>query len=52
MPECSVHLAQAVVHQVLRSAPSTRLRYLSAQQFTAEMVQSLRDRSMSRFAVR
>ena len=46
------HLTQAVVHQVLRSAPSTRLRYLSAQQFTAEMVRCLRDKSMDQFAER
>lgn len=46
------HLTQAVVHQVLRSAPATRLRYLTAQQFSAEMVQGLRTRTMDRFAER
>lgn len=46
------HLTQAVVHQVLRDAPATRLRYLSAQQFGAEMVKSLKEKSMDRFADR
>ena len=46
------HLTQAVVHQVLRSAPATRLCYLTAQQFTAEMVQGLRNRQMDQFAER
>jgi len=43
------HLTQAVVHHVLESAPSTRLHYLTAQQFSAEMVSSLRSRSMEQF---
>jgi chromosomal replication initiator protein len=46
------HLTQAVVHQVLRSAPSTRLQYLTAQQFSAEMVKSLRSNSMEKFSRR
>ncbi len=44
------HLTQAVVHQVLCSAPATRLHYLTAQQFTAEMVQGLRTKSMDQFS--
>lgn len=44
------HLTQAVVHQVLRSAPSTRLHYVTAQQFSAEMVKNIRANSMELFA--
>nr|WP_321466135.1 chromosomal replication initiator protein DnaA [uncultured Desulfobulbus sp.] len=46
------HLTQAVVHQVLRSAPSTRLQYLTAQQFSAEMVKSIRSNKMEQFSKR
>ena len=46
------HLTQAVVHQVLRSAPSTRLHYLTAQQLSAEMVKSIRGSSMEQFSKR
>lgn len=44
------HLTQAVVHQVLRSAPSTRLHYLTAQQFSAEMVKGIRTNAMELFS--
>jgi chromosomal replication initiator protein len=44
------HLTQAVVHQVLQSAPSTRLHYLTAQQFSAEMVKNIRTNSMEQFS--
>jgi len=44
------HLTQAVVHQVLRSAPATRLHYLTAQQFSAEMVKSIRSDAMEQFS--
>ena len=44
------HLTQAVVHQVLRTAPSTRLQYVTAQQFSAEMVKNIRSNSMEQFA--
>lgn len=44
------HLTQAVVHQVLRTAPSTRLHYVTAQQFSAEMVKNIRTNSMEQFA--
>lgn len=44
------HLTQAVVHQVLRSAPSTRLHYLTAQQFSAEMVKGIRSKTMELFS--
>jgi len=46
------HLTQAVVHQVLRSAPSTRLQYLTAQQFSADMVKSIRANRMEQFSKR
>ena len=44
------HLTQAVVHQVLKNAPATRLRYLTAQQFSAEMVKGLRTKNMDQFS--
>jgi chromosomal replication initiator protein len=44
------HLTQAVVHQVLRSAPATRLHYLTAQQFSAEMVKGIRSNTMEQFS--
>lgn len=44
------HLTQAVVHQILRSAPSTRLHYLTAQQFSAEMVKGIRTNAMEQFS--
>jgi chromosomal replication initiator protein len=44
------HLTQAVVHQVFDTAPSTRLHYLTAQQFSAEMVNSIRTKSMQQFS--
>ncbi len=44
------HLTQAVVHTVMDTAPSTRLHYLTAQQFTAEMVNSLKNRTMDTFS--
>jgi len=40
------------VHQVLRSAPSTRLHYLTAQQFSADMVKSIRSNRMEQFSRR
>ncbi len=46
------HLTQAVVHQVLHSAPSTRLHYLTAQQFSAEMVKGIRGNTMEQFSKR
>jgi chromosomal replication initiator protein len=46
------HLTQAVVHQVLQSAPSTQLQYLTAQQFSAEMVRDIRSNSMEQFSKR
>ena len=46
------HLTQAVVHQVLQSAPSTRLHYLTAQQFSAEMVKGIRGNTMEQFSKR
>ncbi len=44
------HLTQAVVHEVLRSAPATRLQYLTAQQFSAEMIKNIRANSMEQFS--
>ncbi|MFZ5798091.1 MAG: chromosomal replication initiator protein DnaA [Desulfobulbus sp.] len=44
------HLTQAVVHSVLRNAPSTMLHYLTAQQFSAEMVNGIRAKTMDQFS--
>lgn len=44
------HLTQAVVHKILRTAPSTRLQYLTAQQFSAEMVKGIRSNTMEQFS--
>ncbi|MCI5148043.1 MAG: chromosomal replication initiator protein DnaA [Candidatus Electrothrix sp. MAN1_4] len=46
------HLTQAVVHQVMHTAPGTRMHYLTAQQFSAEMVKSIRNNSMQQFSNR
>ena len=44
------HLTQAVVHTVLDSAPSTMLHYLTAQQFSAEMVNGIMNKKMDQFS--
>lgn len=44
------HLTQAVVHSVMDSAPSTMLQYLTAQQFSAEMVNGIMNKTMEQFS--
>ncbi len=44
------HLTQAVVHQVQHTAPGTRMHYLTAQQFSAEMVKGIREKKMEQFS--
>jgi len=44
------HLTQAVVHQVMKIAPSARMHYLTAQQFSAEMVKGIRTGTMEQFS--
>ncbi|MHB8791233.1 MAG: chromosomal replication initiator protein DnaA [Desulfobulbaceae bacterium] len=44
------HLTQAVVHSVLQNAPGTMLHYLTAQQFSAEMVNGIRAKTMDQFS--
>lgn len=44
------HLTQAVVHSVLKESPSTMLHYLTAQQFSAEMVNGIRNKTMDKFS--
>jgi len=44
------HLSQAVVHAILDSSPSTMTHYLTAQQFSAEMVHGIRNKTMDRFS--
>ena len=43
------HLTQAVAHKVLRESPMTRLHYLSAQQFSREMVRGIQGHAMEQF---
>ncbi len=43
------HLTHAVAHSLLAESPSTRLRYVTAQQFAGEMVRSIQNRSMDQF---
>ncbi|WP_028580436.1 chromosomal replication initiator protein DnaA [Desulfogranum japonicum] len=44
------HLTQAVVHKILDVAPGTKLQYLTAQQFSADMVQNLKNNTMDLFS--
>ena len=44
------HLTQAVVHSVLDVAPTTMLHYLTAQQFSAEMVNGIMNKTMEKFS--
>jgi chromosomal replication initiator protein len=44
------HLTQAVVHEVMNTAPATNIQYLTAQQFAAEMVHNIRSNSMESFS--
>ncbi len=43
------HLTHAVAHDVITNSPGTRLHYLTAQQFSAEMVQGIKCKSMDQF---
>lgn len=43
------HLTHAVAHHIMSHAPATRLRYVNAQQLTAEMVRHLKSNAMDRF---
>lgn len=43
------HLTHAVAHQIINSAPGTRLYYLTAQQLTGEMVKAIQNKSMNQF---
>lgn len=43
------HLTHAVAHQILTTSPMTQLHYLTAQQFSAEMVREIQANSMDRF---
>lgn len=44
------HLTQAVAHTVLSTAPGTRLHYLTAQQFSNEMVKGIKSGTMDQFS--
>ncbi|OQX18298.1 MAG: chromosomal replication initiator protein DnaA [Desulfobulbaceae bacterium A2] len=46
------HLAQAVAHEVLREAPGTRLHYLTAQQFSNDMVRQIKANTLDQFKSR
>ena len=43
------HLTQAVAHHVIDHAPSTRICCLTAKQFTAEIVRSIKSNTMDNF---
>lgn len=43
------HLTHAVAHQIFRESPMTRLHYLTAKQFSAEMIRGIQNRSMDQF---
>ncbi|MEN8198776.1 MAG: chromosomal replication initiator protein DnaA [Thermodesulfobacteriota bacterium] len=43
------HLTHAVAHSLLAESPSTRLRYVTAQQFASEMVRGIQSGSMDQF---
>lgn len=43
------HLTHAVAHHVLAKSPMTRLHYLTAQQFSFEMVNSIKSNAMDNF---
>jgi len=46
------HLTHAVAHQVLAGAPMTRLHYVTAKQFAAEMVRGIKTNTMDNFKVK
>jgi len=43
------HLTHAVAHEILATSPMARLHYLTAQQFSAEMVRNIQANSMDLF---
>jgi len=43
------HLTHAVAHTIINNYPGTRLYYLTAQQFSAEMVSRIKSNSMEEF---
>lgn len=43
------HLTHAVAHQIFADSPMTRLHYLTAKQFSAEMVRGIQNNGMDQF---
>jgi len=43
------HLTHAVAHEILTKSPGTRLHYLTAQQFSSEMVYKIKNNDMNAF---
>jgi len=43
------HLTHAVAHTLLAGSPSTRLRYMTAQQYSSEMVRCIQNKTMDQF---
>lgn len=43
------HLTHAVAHHILTQYPTSRLHYLTATQFSREMIQGIRDKKMDEF---
>ena len=46
------HLTQAVGHELLRSRPGTRVAYLTAEDFTSQMISALRKKRIEAFKER
>jgi len=46
------HLTHAVAHQVFASSPMTRLHYVTAKQFSAQMVRGIKTNTMESFKAR
>jgi len=46
------HLIQAIGHELLQKKPSLRLRYVSAETFTNDLVQAIRAKEITRFKQR
>ncbi len=43
------HLTHALAHQILHQSPMTQLHYVTAQQFSLEMVQNIKTNTMDKF---
>jgi chromosomal replication initiator protein len=46
------HLTHAVAHSIVNNFPGTRLHYLTAQQFSSEMVSGIKSNTMDEFKIK